>query len=73
MELESFLRPQQVLIDQLDRNPLSHEQREQIGKKLEELGDPRPGVGLRLDGLPNIEWVDIPAGKVWIERRQRGV
>ena len=23
--------------------------------------DPRPGVGLRLDGLPDIDWVEIPA------------
>jgi formylglycine-generating enzyme required for sulfatase activity len=26
------------------------------------LGDPRPGVGLK-DGLPDIDWVDLPAGK----------
>lgn len=29
---------------------------------LARLGDPRPGVGLRSDGLPDIAWVRIPAG-----------
>jgi formylglycine-generating enzyme required for sulfatase activity len=26
------------------------------------LGDPRPGVGLRPDGLPDIAWCEVPAG-----------
>ncbi|NLF78994.1 MAG: SUMF1/EgtB/PvdO family nonheme iron enzyme [Chloroflexi bacterium] len=26
-------------------------------------GDPRPGVGLHLDGVPDIDWVEIPAGE----------
>lgn len=30
------------------------------GKTLAQLGDPRPGVGLRPDGLPDIDWVQIP-------------
>jgi len=30
--------------------------RANIGRKLAELGDPRPGVGLRPDGLPDIAW-----------------
>jgi formylglycine-generating enzyme required for sulfatase activity len=29
---------------------------------LARLGDPRPNVGLRSDGLPEIAWSDIPAG-----------
>ncbi len=33
------------------------------GRLLAERGDPRPGVGVRADGLPDIEWVEIPAGK----------
>ena len=33
-----------------------------IGDELEKLGDPRPGVGLRPDGLPDIAWVEIPGG-----------
>jgi hypothetical protein len=33
-----------------------------IGDRLAELGDPRPGVDLGPDGLPDIDWVEIPAG-----------
>ncbi len=32
------------------------------GRRLAEIGDPRPGVGLRSDGLPDIAWCDVPAG-----------
>jgi formylglycine-generating enzyme required for sulfatase activity len=32
------------------------------GNALSLLGDPRPGVGLRADGLPDIVWCDVPAG-----------
>ena len=33
------------------------------GQTLARLGDPRPGVGLRPDGLPDIAWCDVPAGQ----------
>jgi formylglycine-generating enzyme required for sulfatase activity len=29
---------------------------------LAELGDPRPGVGVREDGVPDIQWCEVPAG-----------
>jgi formylglycine-generating enzyme required for sulfatase activity len=29
--------------------------------------DNRPGVGLRADGVPDIDWVDIPGGRVVLE------
>jgi len=32
------------------------------GDLLAPLGDPRPGVGLRADGLPDIAWCKVPAG-----------
>jgi formylglycine-generating enzyme required for sulfatase activity len=32
------------------------------GDALSQLGDPRPGVGLRADGLPDIAWREAPAG-----------
>ena len=34
----------------------------EIGDTLDRLGDPRPGVGLRPDGLPDIYWVEVPGG-----------
>jgi len=33
------------------------------GRVLALLGDTRPRIGLRPDGLPDIDWVEIPAGK----------
>jgi formylglycine-generating enzyme required for sulfatase activity len=37
-------------------------ERAEAGIKLARIGDPRPGVGVRPNGLPDISWVDIPAG-----------
>jgi len=33
------------------------------GRVLSLLGDPRPGVGLTPEGLPDIVWCDVPAGE----------
>src|SRR5262249_30644668 len=55
------------LIKQLELDSLSHDRRALIGNRLAEYGDPRPGIGLRPDGLPYIEWIDIEQGKVKLE------
>lgn len=39
------------------------EDRVAAAEQLALLGDPRPGVGLRTDGLPDFKWVKIPAGE----------
>lgn len=62
-ELERFLRPQPVLIERLNHHGLSHQDRLLIGQKLAELGDTRPGVGVK-DGVPDIEWIEIPGGSI---------
>ena len=55
--------PDQKRLVTLIRDPkVPAAERAEAGRKLAELGDPRPGVGLRPDGLPDIVWVDIPAG-----------
>jgi formylglycine-generating enzyme required for sulfatase activity len=36
--------------------------RANAGDILARLGDPRPGLGLRSDGLPDIVWCEVPAG-----------
>jgi formylglycine-generating enzyme required for sulfatase activity len=37
-------------------------ERAAAGRALAKLGDPRPGVSLREDGLPDIIWCEVPAG-----------
>jgi formylglycine-generating enzyme required for sulfatase activity len=51
------------------RLPLSHEARASVGVRLALLGDRRKGVGLRADGLPDIDWCRIEGGEVTIEIR----
>jgi formylglycine-generating enzyme required for sulfatase activity len=46
------------------RLPLSHEARASAGVRLALLGDTRRGVGLRADGLQDIDWVSIEGGEV---------
>jgi Sulfatase-modifying factor enzyme 1/Novel STAND NTPase 1 len=69
--LNRFLRPQEVLIKQLEQDSLAHDRRALIGRLIAKFGDPRKGVSLRPDGLPDIEWVDIPAGTVKLEGVKR--
>lgn len=66
-ELARFLRPQEVLGEQLNQDNLTHKQRAVIGWKLASFDDPRPGVGLRKDGLPDIAWIKIPGGQIKLE------
>ncbi|HRD67024.1 MAG TPA: SUMF1/EgtB/PvdO family nonheme iron enzyme [Candidatus Competibacter sp.] len=51
----------------LDEPATTHEERAIIGVRLALLGDPRPGVGLRADGLPDIVWCPVPGGEVTLE------
>lgn len=53
------------------RLPLSHEARASVGDRLALLGDRRKGVGLREDGLPDIDWVHIDGGQVTIHIRSQ--
>ncbi len=53
----------QELLDELNDIETPPERRLEIGNELAELGDPRPGVGLGDDNLPDIDWVEIPAGE----------
>jgi formylglycine-generating enzyme required for sulfatase activity len=50
------------LLQILREEPLGPVERAEAGKALGKLGDPRPGVGLREDGLPDIAWCRVPAG-----------
>ncbi|MCX7111100.1 MAG: SUMF1/EgtB/PvdO family nonheme iron enzyme [Proteobacteria bacterium] len=64
----AFIRPEaERLLEELESPDTSHYRRAEIGDRLAQIGDPRPGVGLRPDGLPDIGWVEIPGGTVVLE------
>ena len=52
----------QALLDELADSNTTPPRRLEIGDELDRLGDPRPGVGLTGDGLPDVDWVEIPGG-----------
>ena len=54
---------QQKLLDLIADPNTKPPERAEAGRRLAEVGDPRPGVGLRPDGIPDIDWVEIPAGE----------
>jgi hypothetical protein len=54
------------ILEELHWETTTHQRRRDIGQRLAELGDPRPGVGV-IDGVPDILWRPIPGGKVEIE------
>jgi len=53
---------QKTLLDRIADRGTPPEERFEIGDRLARLGDPRPGVGLTSEGLPDVDWVQIPAG-----------
>ncbi|HMS84336.1 MAG TPA: SUMF1/EgtB/PvdO family nonheme iron enzyme [Nitrospira sp.] len=63
-----YAAPQDKLIDRLQDASCSHTERLKISQYLAALGDPRQGVGLRPDGVPDIEWIEIPGGKIELKR-----
>ncbi len=52
------------LIGLLNNRATSHLRRAAIGDWLNSIGDPRPGVGLTADGLPDVVWCAVPPGEV---------
>ncbi|MCB1909750.1 MAG: SUMF1/EgtB/PvdO family nonheme iron enzyme [Rhodocyclaceae bacterium] len=66
--LKSFLQPEPLrLLAELSSDDTPHNRREDIGRRLDQMGDPRRGVGLDEQGLPDIAWIEIPAGEVTLE------
>ncbi len=59
------LEPEEMLA-RLENPATTHTERAMIGDRLDLLpnGDPRPGVGLGEDGLPDILWCEVPGGEV---------
>ena len=66
--LRSFLYPEPLeLLEELNSDATPQQRREEIGLRLNQLGDRRRGVGLNDAGLPDIVWIGIPAGEVTLE------
>jgi hypothetical protein len=66
---QRFVRPfdRDGLMNELDNPVTSHERRASIGDYLARNGDPRPGVGLDKNGLPDIAWCDVCGGEVSVD------
>jgi formylglycine-generating enzyme required for sulfatase activity len=62
--VRDFIRDERDrLLEELN-HPIGHKRRAEIGAKLADLGDPRPGVGVRNDGTPELAWCKVPPGKI---------
>ncbi|MEW8438530.1 MAG: SUMF1/EgtB/PvdO family nonheme iron enzyme, partial [Candidatus Thiodiazotropha taylori] len=62
----------EALLDEIDNIETKPERRLEIGDELAQLEDPRPGVGLDEQGLPDIDWVEIPGGEfIYGEEKQQ--
>jgi formylglycine-generating enzyme required for sulfatase activity len=55
------------LVALINSGALSPVERAAAGETLGWLGDPRPGVGLNENGLPDIAWIAIPGGEITLE------
>jgi hypothetical protein len=66
-----FITPEsENLLAELLCHDTDHGRREDIGLRLSEIGDPRPGVSV-IDGMPDILWRPISSGEVVIEGHGR--
>jgi formylglycine-generating enzyme required for sulfatase activity/Tfp pilus assembly protein PilF len=62
---------QEQLLKELLLLSTTHRRRWDIGERLAKIGDTRPGVGLREDGLPDIAWCPVtPGGEIILEKSQ---
>ena len=66
--VQAFIRPEaERLLEEIDNPATSHQRRAIIGDRLADIGDPRPGVGLNSDGLPEFVWLPVPGGEITLE------
>lgn len=57
---------------ELIENPMTEApQRLEAGGELAALGDPRCGIGLKDNGLPDFDWVKMPGGKFYYQKTER--
>lgn len=66
--IKSFLHPEPLrLLGEISDMRASHQRREEIGSRLQQIGDTRSGIGLRPDGVPDIAWMSVDAGQVTLD------
>jgi hypothetical protein len=66
-DVADFLTPEsEWLLAELSCSAVAPARREEIGLRLAQIGDPRPGAGL-IDGTPAIQWCALPPGEVRVE------
>src|SRR5215510_646657 len=66
--VQSFIRPEaEQLLEEIDNAATSHQRRARIGDRLADIGDPRPGVGLNSDGVPEFVWLPVPGGEIALD------
>jgi hypothetical protein len=58
---KEFLGPvePEEMLQQIELNSTTHEERARIGIRLALRGDPRPGIGVTTAGLPDIQWLRV--------------
>lgn len=64
--VRAFIQPERDRLLRELEHPIEHQRRDWIGARLAVLGDPRRGVGLRADGLPDLTWCRVPGGSITI-------
>ena len=69
--LKSYTEPEATrLLRELDDLKTSHFRRMKIGERFVEIGDPRKGVLVRPDGIPDIDWCFVEkGGQITIEKQ----
>jgi formylglycine-generating enzyme required for sulfatase activity len=55
------------IYEELAQPDTSHSRRALLGRRLAELGDTRPGVGIAPDGLPDIGWLPVGEGSAQVD------
>ncbi|MBE2268689.1 MAG: SUMF1/EgtB/PvdO family nonheme iron enzyme [Anaerolinea sp.] len=60
---EVLPRVRSLLAELVSQGQLPPIERAAAGRTLGILGDPRFGVGVNADGIPEIDWVEVPAGE----------
>jgi formylglycine-generating enzyme required for sulfatase activity len=72
---EFIRRESDRLLDEIGSSDTTHIRRSSIGERLCVIGDTRPGVGLRPDGLPDIDWCKVESadGRLSVDVEIEGI